>query len=69
MLIQLNRITLQEKTGSPSEFANKLDISERQLYNIIDYLKKIDAPIKYQRKTETCYYTTSFDLCWYFLFK
>lgn len=52
----------QEKTGTPPEFANKLDISERQLYNILDYLKEIDAPIEYQRKTETYYYTTSFDL-------
>ncbi|PCH52726.1 MAG: hypothetical protein COC22_03630, partial [Flavobacteriaceae bacterium] len=26
------------------------------------YLKEIDAPIEYQRKTETYYYTTSFDL-------
>tara|TARA_R110001583_G_scaffold153501_2_gene305233 strand:- start:1464 stop:1682 length:219 start_codon:yes stop_codon:yes gene_type:complete len=35
---------------------------ENQLYNIIEYLKEIDAPIEYQRKTETYYYTTSFDL-------
>ena len=41
---------------------NKLNISERQLYYITDYLKEIDAPIEYQRKTETYYYTTSFDL-------
>ncbi|MCF6168470.1 hypothetical protein [Lutibacter sp.] len=52
----------QEKTGTPREFANKLNISERQLYNITDYLKEIDAPIEYNRKTETYYYTASFDL-------
>jgi len=52
----------QEHTGSPAKFANKLAVSERQLYNIIDYLKEIDAPLNYSRKVETYYYTTSFDL-------
>ena len=61
-LRKAHQLIQQECTGTPSEFANKLNISERQLYNITDYLKEIDAPIKYQRKTETYYYTTSFDL-------
>ncbi|MDD3721614.1 MAG: TniB family NTP-binding protein [Lutibacter sp.] len=55
-------LILQEKTGPPSQFANKLNISERQIYNIIDYLKEIDAPIKYNRRTETYYYSDNFDL-------
>lgn len=61
-LRKAHQLIQQECTGTPSEFANKLNISERQLYNITDYLKEIDAPIEYQRKTETYYYTTSFDL-------
>lgn len=61
-LRKAHQLIQQECTGTPSEFANKLNISERQLYNITDYLKKIDAPIEYQRKTQTYYYTTSFDL-------
>tara|TARA_R110001583_G_scaffold106378_2_gene254670 strand:+ start:1915 stop:2232 length:318 start_codon:yes stop_codon:yes gene_type:complete len=61
-LRKAHQLIQQECTGTPSEFANKLNISERQLYNITDYLKEIDAPIEYRRKTQTYYYTTSFDL-------
>ncbi|MBK5209683.1 MAG: HTH domain-containing protein [Flavobacteriaceae bacterium] len=61
-LRKAHKLIQQEKTGSPSEFANKLDVSERQVYKIIDYLKEIDAPIIYNRKIKTYYYTTSFDL-------
>ncbi len=61
-LRKIHELIQQEKTGCPSEFANKLNVSERRLYYIIDYLKDIDAPLKYCRKTKTYYYTTSFDL-------
>ncbi|MBL4746442.1 MAG: DNA-binding protein [Flavobacteriaceae bacterium] len=61
-LRKTHELIKQENTGSPQEFANKLNISERQFYNILDYLKEIDAPIEYNKKTETYYYTSSFDL-------
>lgn len=61
-LRKAHELIQKEKTGSPSEFATKLNISERQLYNILDYLKEIDAPIEYNRKTEMYYYTAAFDL-------
>ena len=61
-LRKAHQLIKQENTGTPSEFANKLNISNRQIYNITDYLKEIDAPIEYNRKTETYYYTTTFDL-------
>lgn len=49
-------------TGTPEFFANKLHISERQLYNCLDSLKEMDAPIQYDRKMQTYYYTENFDL-------
>jgi hypothetical protein len=52
----------EEKTGTPDDFAKKLNISRSQLYNIIETLKEYDAPIKYNKKANSFYYTKSFDL-------
>jgi len=49
-------------TGNPKEFARHLHISERQLYNMIEYLKDTGALIKYSRKDETYYYENEFDI-------
>ncbi|MBL4723932.1 MAG: DNA-binding protein [Lutibacter sp.] len=43
-------------TGSPIEFANKLNISESQLYNILDDLKIKGFPISYSRKLNSYIY-------------
>lgn len=50
---QIERLNLihmlvdKERTGSPEYFAQRLGISKRQLYNIIDDLKLYGAPIRY----------------------
>lgn len=49
-------------TGNPKELAKRLNISERQLFNYIEYLKELDAPINFNRKLHTYYYTDDFDL-------
>lgn len=65
---QLDRIKkahtliLQEQTGKPDKFAQKLNISRSHLYNIIENLKDFGAQIKYSKKTESFYYTVSFQL-------
>ena len=35
-----HQLILEEKTGTPEEFAEKLKISRSQLYNLIDNLKE-----------------------------
>lgn len=57
-----HQLILEEKTGTPNEFAEKLKISRSQLYNLIDNLKEYDAPIKYSRKTNGFYYSMPFNL-------
>jgi len=61
-LRKAHKLIRQSKTGSPKEFASKLNISKRQFYNILKYLKEIDAPIEYNKKIKTYFYTSSFDL-------
>ena len=51
-----------EKTGSPDVFAKTLHLSRRQLYNELEVIKNLDAPIKYCKKKESYYYSELFDL-------
>ena len=57
-----HQLILEEKTGTPSEFANKLNISKSQLYNLIGILKEYDAPIKSCKKINSFYYSKPFFL-------
>ncbi len=52
---------LLSETGTPKEFANKLNISRSQLYNLIDDLKEFEAPIKYSKLNKTFYYEKEYD--------
>jgi len=59
---KINKLIRGQQTGRPEVFARKLNIGKRQLYNILDDLKIMGAPIKYCRKRETFYYLNDFDL-------
>ncbi|MFA8435554.1 MAG: hypothetical protein ACEPOZ_13630 [Marinifilaceae bacterium] len=45
-------------TGSPSEFANKIQVSERQIYYLLGVMKDMDAPIAYNKTLKTYYYAS-----------
>lgn len=49
-------------TGTPLEFANKLDISESQLYNILNDLRAVGFPISYSRKLKSYKYNEECEL-------
>ena len=61
-LRQINQLIRQQRTGSPKELATKLGISERQVYNSIDYLRDKEVPISYCRFRKTYYYFEPVDL-------
>ena len=46
----------QAGTGAPDEFARRLGISTRTLYNYLHFLRDRGAPIVYSRARETYYY-------------
>jgi predicted DNA-binding transcriptional regulator YafY len=46
-----------KSTGSPEQLANKLRISRRSVYEYINLLKQLDAPIAFSRDRNTFYYT------------
>ncbi|MCP4762132.1 MAG: hypothetical protein GY870_10135 [archaeon] len=59
---RINKHIYNEKSGRPDEFARRMGISKRQLYNIIEMLKDFDAPIRYDRNRETFFYDSDFNL-------
>lgn len=43
-------------TGSPSTFASKLDLSERGIYNLLNLMRQLGAPIYYSKEEGSyCY--------------
>lgn len=61
-LNRLHRLIRMCNTGSPDELAQKLHISKRHLYNVLDDLRALGAKIDYSRSGYTFYYTNSFEL-------
>lgn len=60
---RINRVHIMiqnESSGTPGEFANKLNISRRQLFNLLDDLKSYGAQIKYSRKKRAYSYQNNF---------
>ena len=53
---RLDSLIRRRATGSPSELAERLELSERQLYNIMNMLKDMDAPVAYSTGEQTYYY-------------
>ncbi len=49
-------------TGSPKEFANRLSLSESQLYNILEDLKIKGFPISYSRNLKSYVYNDDCEL-------
>lgn len=59
---KIHYLISSEKTGSPCVFAEKIHLSRRQLYNVLDIIKNFDAPLKHCKKRESFYYELPFDL-------
>jgi transcriptional antiterminator len=48
----------QRSTGNAREISQKLDVSERMVYNYLDVLKnEFGAPIKYDRAMKSYFFT------------
>ena len=61
-LQQLHLLIENERTGSPKELANRMHISERLVYNLMEQLKDFNANIRYDRGRKTYYYGEDFEL-------
>ncbi|WP_461641195.1 hypothetical protein [Labilibaculum euxinus] len=43
----------RKATGNPSELSDKIGVSQRNLYRIIDYIKDLDIAISYSRTLQS----------------
>ncbi|MFA5535150.1 MAG: hypothetical protein WDA19_11685 [Mariniphaga sp.] len=59
---KMNRLIKTEHTGSPKEFAAMLGVCESHLFNLIDDLKVMGAPIRYSRIRQTYFYAIDFEI-------
>jgi len=54
---RLDALIRQRRTGSPKELADKLEISERWLFRLLEELRmELNCPIRYCRRTRTYFY-------------
>lgn len=61
-LQRIHSLIENECTGSPYELANKMNVSERSIYNLIEYLRDFEARVAYDRGRKTYYYLNNFSL-------
>ncbi|MFZ6008838.1 MAG: HTH domain-containing protein [Bacteroidota bacterium] len=57
---RLHDLIKKKATGTPYMLAQRLKVSERMIYIYIEELKKLGAPIHYDFKTRTYYYSDVF---------
>ncbi len=61
-LEQVHQLIKMKSTGTPDDFANKINKSRRALYNILGELKNMGAEITYNKRLETFGYKNNFDI-------
>ena len=59
---RIHKLIQLEATGNPEEFAGRLNLKKRQLYNILEEFRDYGACIKYNRVRTTFYYDNDFEV-------
>jgi predicted DNA-binding transcriptional regulator YafY len=55
-LQRLDRLIRLKATGTPSELAYRLNVSERTVYNQIDTLRALGAPVSFCKSKQSYFY-------------
>jgi biotin operon repressor len=61
-LERLHGLIRRKATGSPRELAQKLELSERQVYECLSEMKEMGAPIAFCNLRKTYYYSQEVSL-------
>lgn len=56
ILRRMDQMIILRSTGSPEDFASRLGVSERTMYNYLSLLKELGAPIRYSSRKESYVY-------------
>lgn len=57
ILERIHILILRKRTGRPYQLAQKIGVSERTLFNYIDMMKSMNAPIEYCKIKERYFYS------------
>jgi biotin operon repressor len=67
LLDRLDKLIRRKATGNAQQLAERLNVSRRTVYNLLDALRGLGAPIDYCRHRESYYYTCEvkfqFEVC------
>ncbi|MEN9299205.1 MAG: hypothetical protein RLZZ429_1518 [Bacteroidota bacterium] len=55
-MLKINQLIVKKNTGKPAEMAVKLDCSLTTLFTYIAMMRKMGAPIQYNKFKQTYYY-------------
>ncbi len=58
----MHQLIKEQRTGRPEEFAKRLNLSKARLFQLIEELRLMGAPIAYSRFLETYYYTVAYKI-------
>ena len=58
----LNKLINEKRTGCPEKLSKRLKISKGRLYQLIEELRLLGAPICYSRNLETYFYANEFEI-------
>lgn len=56
MLRRMDQMIRTKSTGAPADFAGRLYLSERSLYNYLGLMRSLGAPIRYSRSAQSYVY-------------
>lgn len=59
---RLHELIKHRRTGTPSQLAQRLNLSTSMVYKLIDELKLREVPIVYSRQMGTYYYSRNFQM-------
>lgn len=57
ILERVDQLIRLKSTGTPDDLSILLNVSKRSVYNIIELMKNMGAPIKYCQMRKTYYYS------------
>jgi len=55
-LVRIDYLIRIKGTGTPSQLASRLEVGERTIYEYINIMKALGAPIQYSRQRRSYYY-------------
>jgi predicted DNA-binding transcriptional regulator YafY len=63
-LQQADQLIRLQATGTPVQFALRLDISKSHLFNVLEELRSLGMPLEYDKQKQTYFYTQPMRLKW-----